>query len=178
MAVLEFELRKAQDTIQSLRGALTKNAADLCSPDTPVDAVDAGLTEDEPIRQYEARALNFLVNEYLLMQSYRMTSVTFAEENENQDFEDWDDVGLNMPKPPDLIHLYRDFGQRNEVNADTSDAACMTDMDAEAVGEQEAMVPAVTNLSVGVSPKKRHISFENQNFFKGDMTFFFRHMYR
>lgn len=27
-----------------------------------------------------------------------------------QDFEDWDDVGLNTAKPPDLLHLYRDYG--------------------------------------------------------------------
>ena len=40
--------------------------------------------EDEPIREYESRALNFLVNEYLLMNGYKLTSVTFAEENENQ----------------------------------------------------------------------------------------------
>ncbi|KAJ7374863.1 hypothetical protein OS493_005216 [Desmophyllum pertusum] len=26
------------------------------------------------------------------------------------DFEDWDDVGLNTSKPPDLLHLYRDYG--------------------------------------------------------------------
>ena len=28
-----------------------------------------------------------------------------------QDFDDWDDVGLNTSKPPDLLHLYRDYGQ-------------------------------------------------------------------
>ena len=27
-----------------------------------------------------------------------------------QDFDDWDDVGLNTAKPPDLLHLYRDYG--------------------------------------------------------------------
>ena len=27
-----------------------------------------------------------------------------------QDFEDWDDVGLNTAKPPGLLHLYRDYG--------------------------------------------------------------------
>lgn len=26
-----------------------------------------------------------------------------------QDFDDWDDVGLNIPKPPNLLRLYRDF---------------------------------------------------------------------
>lgn len=25
-----------------------------------------------------------------------------------QDFDDWDDVGLNISKPPELLHLYRE----------------------------------------------------------------------
>lgn len=29
--------------------------------------------------------------------------------NHFKDFEDWDDVGLNVPKPPPLLILYRDF---------------------------------------------------------------------
>ncbi|XP_043341844.1 RAB11-binding protein RELCH-like [Cervus canadensis] len=29
---------------------------------------------------------------------------------EIQDFELWDDVGLNIPKPPDSLQPYRDFG--------------------------------------------------------------------
>ena len=26
-----------------------------------------------------------------------------------QDFDDWDDVGLNIPKPPDLLFLFRNY---------------------------------------------------------------------
>ena len=26
-----------------------------------------------------------------------------------QDFDDWDDVGLNIPKPPDLLYLFRNY---------------------------------------------------------------------
>ena len=26
-----------------------------------------------------------------------------------QDFDDWDDVGLNIPKPPDLLSLFRNY---------------------------------------------------------------------
>ena len=54
----------------------------LASPDSP----DDNETEEDnnPILQYEERALNYLVNEYLLMQNYKLTSVTFAEENEDQ----------------------------------------------------------------------------------------------
>ena len=36
-----------------------------------------------------------------------MTSVTFGEENDTSDLEDWDSVGLNCSRPPDLIQLYR-----------------------------------------------------------------------
>lgn len=67
-------------------------------------------TGGDLLRPHEKRALNFLVNEYLLKNGYRMTSVTFSDENADQDFDDWDDVGLNTAKPPDLLHLYRDYG--------------------------------------------------------------------
>lgn len=36
------------------------------------------------IKPYEQRALNFLINEYLLLQGYKLTSITFADENQNQ----------------------------------------------------------------------------------------------
>lgn len=38
----------------------------------------------ESLRPHEKRALNFLVNEYLLKNGYRMTSVTFSDENADQ----------------------------------------------------------------------------------------------
>lgn len=38
----------------------------------------------EPIKPHEQRALNFLINEYLLLHGYKLTSITFADENENQ----------------------------------------------------------------------------------------------
>lgn len=64
----------------------------------------------EPIKPLEKKALNFLVNEYLLKNNNKLTSITFSDENDEQDFELWDDVGLNTPKPPDLLQLYRNFG--------------------------------------------------------------------
>lgn len=39
---------------------------------------------DERIKPYEQRVLNFLVNEYLMQHNYKLTSITFADENENQ----------------------------------------------------------------------------------------------
>lgn len=49
-----------------------------------------------------------------------------------QDFEDWDDVGLNVPKPPDLLHLYRDFSQHTMPVSESMDFSCMTNIDTEA----------------------------------------------
>ena len=69
---------------------------------------------------HEKNAINFLINEYLLENSYKMTSITFAEENESQDLEDWDVIGLNRAKPPNLLHLYRNFlnkgGSKKDVD--------------------------------------------------------------
>jgi hypothetical protein len=73
------------------------------------------------IKPHEQRALNFLINEYLLLNSYKLTSITFAYENQHQDFDDWDDVGLNIAKPPELLTLYRDcFKQTNQISISTS----------------------------------------------------------
>ncbi|XP_065114161.1 RAB11-binding protein RELCH homolog isoform X9 [Paramisgurnus dabryanus] len=80
----------------------------------------------EPIRSLEKRALNFLVNEYLLKNEYKLTSITFSDENDDQDFELWDDVGLNIPKPSDLLQLYRNSGSL-PLHRDTVDVAVGVD---------------------------------------------------
>lgn len=79
-----------------------------------------------PIRPHEQRALNFLVNEYLLLHGYKLTSITFADENEKQDFEDWDDVGLNSARPVELLYLYREGlkGVNNSSSVETKDFEC------------------------------------------------------
>ncbi|XP_012276159.1 lisH domain and HEAT repeat-containing protein KIAA1468 homolog isoform X2 [Orussus abietinus] len=107
VAILEFELRKARENISALRANLTVvTESENTAPDQSTEKLTL---EDHPIKPHERRALNFLVNEYLLARSYKLTSITFSDENENQDFEDWNDVGLNIPKPPDLLHIYREF---------------------------------------------------------------------
>lgn len=36
------------------------------------------------LKPHEKRALNFLINEYLLLQDYKLTSITFSDENPDQ----------------------------------------------------------------------------------------------
>lgn len=45
-----------------------------------------------------------------------------------QDFELWDDVGLNIPKPPDLLQLYRNCGTPLLSPRDTADASVGVDL--------------------------------------------------
>ncbi|XP_025114881.1 lisH domain and HEAT repeat-containing protein KIAA1468-like isoform X4 [Pomacea canaliculata] len=129
VAVLEFELRKAQENIKSLRATLTREAeSEIVTPNRQKKE-DLGNKQDDNIRPLEKKALNFLINEYLLSNNYKLTSVTFAEENEDQDFEDWDDVGLNMPKPPGVVQLFRDYGTHTSPACETQDKSCQADLD-------------------------------------------------
>lgn len=45
----------------------------------------------------------------------------------SQDFELWDDVGLNIPKPPDLLQLYRSCGTPLPSPRDTADVSVGVD---------------------------------------------------
>uniref|UniRef100_A0A673HCU4 LisH domain and HEAT repeat-containing protein KIAA1468 homolog n=1 Tax=Sinocyclocheilus rhinocerous TaxID=307959 RepID=A0A673HCU4_9TELE len=126
VAVLEFELRKAKETIQALRANLTQ-AAECEIPSQERKNYKSSPEIQEPIRTLEKRALNFLVNEYLLKNEYKLTSITFSDENDDQDFELWDDVGLNIPKPPDLLQLYRNCGNSLPLHRDTVDVAVNVD---------------------------------------------------
>ncbi|XP_035765268.1 RAB11-binding protein RELCH homolog isoform X8 [Neolamprologus brichardi] len=126
VAVLEFELRKAKETIQALRANLTQ-AAESEVPSQERKNYKSSPEIQEPIRPLEKRALNFLVNEYLLKNEYKLSSITFSDENDDQDFELWDDVGLNIPKPPDLLQLYRSCGTALPSPRDTADVSVGVD---------------------------------------------------
>jgi hypothetical protein len=62
------------------------------------------------------------VNEYLLRHGCKLTSITFSDENGDEDFEDWDSIGLNVSKPPNLLRLYRDFGNHAAPQKDTEES--------------------------------------------------------
>ncbi|KAM6217763.1 RAB11-binding protein RELCH isoform 5-T5 [Rhynchocyon petersi] len=140
VAVLEFELRKAKETIQALRANLTK-AAENEVPLQERKNYKSSPEIQEPIKPLEKRALNFLVNEFLLKNNYKLTSITFSDENDDQDFELWDDVGLNIPKPPDLLQLYRDFGNHQVAGKDVVDVASGVEEE-----ELEALTPVLGTL--------------------------------
>ncbi|XP_076546511.1 RAB11-binding protein RELCH homolog isoform X2 [Osmia lignaria lignaria] len=111
VAILEFELRKARESISALRANLTVVTESEAA--TSDKGSDKQVVSKPPIKPHEQRALNFLINEYLLARSYKLTSITFSDENENQDFEDWQDVGLNISKPAELIQIYREYMRAN-----------------------------------------------------------------
>lgn len=48
-----------------------------------------------------------------------------------QDFEDWDDVGLNMARPPSLLHLYKDYGNHATPVMSTEDFHCQVELERE-----------------------------------------------
>ncbi|XP_062500867.1 RAB11-binding protein RELCH homolog isoform X2 [Corticium candelabrum] len=108
IAVLEYELRKANETIKKLRGSLT-SAAEQDATNLSQKREEQPLEQDE-MKPHEKRAINFLINEFLLTNGNKLTSITFADEISDQDLENWDNVGLNTPRPPDILHLYRNYG--------------------------------------------------------------------
>ena len=75
------------------------------------------------IKPHEKRAINYLVNEFLMQLNYKLTSITFCDENADQDFDNWDEVGLNTDRPPDLLRLYRCFWQNCSSLMRTSSSA-------------------------------------------------------
>ncbi|KAB0383558.1 hypothetical protein FD755_005475, partial [Muntiacus reevesi] len=71
--ILEFELRKAKETIQALRADLTK-AAEHGVP-LQERKNHKSSPEIQPVKPLEKRALNFLVSEFLLKNNYKLTSI-------------------------------------------------------------------------------------------------------
>ena len=133
IALLEFELRKAKDTIKSLRSSLTEattiaeestgSTTTITTTGEEVSGERITAMDNDPfmgsngnhsidlgvIKPHEKRALNFLVNEFLMRHHHKMTSITFSEEITDQDFDSWEEIGLDIPQPPDLLTLMRSY---------------------------------------------------------------------
>uniref|UniRef100_A0A7N6FKZ5 LisH domain and HEAT repeat-containing protein KIAA1468 n=1 Tax=Anabas testudineus TaxID=64144 RepID=A0A7N6FKZ5_ANATE len=118
----------------------------------------------EPIRPLEKRALNFLVNEYLLKNEYKLSSITFSDENDDQDFELWDDVGLNIPKPPDLLQLYRNCGTSPPSLRDRVDVSVgvnFTDLPGNCITQDPPKKPDLSQQTEVVQELEYQISLLN-----------------
>ncbi|KAM3187988.1 hypothetical protein ACTXT7_001223 [Hymenolepis weldensis] len=117
LKVYEFELRKKNEEIKSLKDRLTSatigaaQGLEPIAPPTPTNfECETFCKTADPASNTESRALRFLINEHLLNNGYRMSAVQFAEEcevDDQQDLDDWDDVGLTCDRPPDLLTLLR-----------------------------------------------------------------------
>nr|CDS18951.1 lisH domain and HEAT repeat containing protein [Echinococcus granulosus] len=113
--VFEFELRKRNEEIKSLRRRLTTatvggKATEPLNSSTPSNGECYDSKDSGPASNTEIRALRFLINEHLLNNGYKLSAVQFAEECEvedQQDLDDWDDVGLTCNRPPNLLMLLR-----------------------------------------------------------------------
>jgi len=131
VAVLEYELRTARETIAQLRSELT----DLTASERSRDDLEGNASEDSEeeqisIKPYEQKSLNILVNDYLIRNGFKFTAITFSDECDGQDFDDWDEVGLNTAKPPNLLKIYRNSGLKNIFGANkTEDFSIQTDID-------------------------------------------------
>ncbi|KAI5716557.1 hypothetical protein M8J76_008681 [Diaphorina citri] len=157
VAILEFELRKAKETISSLRANLTDATTEV---EESSDHGQKSFPPCDPIKPHEKRCLNFLINEYLLHHNYKLTSITFADENEDQDFDDWDDVGLNTAKPAELVQLYRD-GLRSSGNGGVNicEQCCQTDEESNLLVEELAeMSGKISSLELEKSELKTEIA--------------------
>lgn len=110
---------------------------------------DKNSVSELPIKPHEQRALNFLINEYLLARSYKLTSITFSDEGEDQDFEDWQDVGLNIPKPAELLQIYREYMRANGYDKPPSiSVAVQTDFVVDEIEEQKDEFQEMVRLSI------------------------------
>ncbi|VDL18348.1 unnamed protein product [Hymenolepis diminuta] len=117
LKVYEFELRKKNEEIKSLKDRLTSatigaaKGLEPIAPPTPTNSECGTFHKTtDPASNTESRALRFLINEHLLNNGYRMSAVQFAEEcevDDQQDLDDWDDVGLTCDRPPNLLTLLR-----------------------------------------------------------------------
>ncbi|KAI3389362.1 hypothetical protein SNEBB_004299 [Seison nebaliae] len=109
--LLQFKLRKANETIDQLRNDLTELTNNQ-KKNKSEEISGKKLNETENITKetsLEKHIMNFLVNKYLIQFNYKLSSITFCEENDDENLDDWDAIGLNEKSPPDLLKLYRNY---------------------------------------------------------------------
>lgn len=155
-----------------------KLECDDSSNEDDYDYIEIGKSEDanakpkssissNTLMPHDKNAINFLVNEYLLEQNFKMTSVTFSEENESQDLEDWDVVGLNRSKPPSICQLYKFYlNKKNEfdlVNKPESKKVEKTDFEMQ-TDLKEFLTNATNTDQVVTKDFESHVNFDQEAF--------------
>ena len=80
-----------------------------------------------------------------------------------QDFEDWDDVGLNMAQPASLLQLYRDSAsqQAAATTATTADVACHVCFETPVDDARLEQLERAERTAVGRNAQCRAASSEN-----------------
>ena len=107
LAVLEYELRTARDTISQLKRELSQMNLDTQSFHCASLSEQMEEEEDTEIKPHEKKILNFLVNDYLMRNGYKISAVTFSDECEGQNLDDWEEVGVISDKPLRLSSILR-----------------------------------------------------------------------
>ena len=107
LAVLEYELRTARDTISQLKRELSQMNHDTQTVHCASLSEQIDEEEDTEIKPHEKKILNFLVNDYLMRNGYKISAVTFSDECEGQNLDDWEEVGVISEKPLRLSSILR-----------------------------------------------------------------------
>ena len=130
LAVLEYELRTARETITQLRSdlqELTKQEQTKTAPGTSDEAEKDQDEEEFEIKAHEKKFLNYLVNDYLMRNGYKFTAVTFSDECDEQNFDDWEEVSSYSVGTPTILSIYRNSGFRNLTDrSNLVEADCQT----------------------------------------------------
>ena len=77
-----------------------------------------------------------------------------SDENSEEDFEDWDSIGLNVSKPPNLLRLFRDFKRHVAPTKSTSEHSTQTSPD----DERERLLLQASQLQQEVEGSRRNVA--------------------
>lgn len=111
--VLEYNLRKSNQTVESLRTQMTaitsSHVGNEANAGEEAEKIARDLETVEEMKLHEKRTLNYLIKNFLLSAGYKLTAITFSDEVLDQDLDSWSSVGLNCSAPPSLLSFYRYF---------------------------------------------------------------------
>ena len=113
--MLEYNLRKSTETVESLRSQVTAITSSQTNDDNTkegneeAEKIARDLEAVEEMKVHEKRTLNFLIKNFLVTAGYKLTAITFSDEVTGQDLDSWSAVGLNCSAPPSLLSFYRYF---------------------------------------------------------------------